>query len=603
MDIINSKILKKKYLQFFKEKGHAIIPSASLIPENDPTVLFTTAGMHPLVPYLMGQPHPLGKRLANVQKCIRTQDIDEVGDDIHTTFFEMLGNWSLGDYFKKEAIEMSYEFLTSSNWLGLDKSRLAVTCFAGDSDAPRDEEAANIWMSLGVPKERIAFLPKENNWWGPAGNTGPCGPDTEMFYWTPNDIPAPKVFDPNDKRWVEIWNDVFMQYNKTKEGKYEPLSQKNVDTGLGVERVTMILQGKTNIFEIEVFKPIIDKLKEISGKEESKENIKSFRVIADHIRAATFILGDEKGITPSNVDQGYILRRYIRRMVRHGRLLGIQDNFCKELAEVVIQIYKDDYPELSKNRQFIFTELEKEENRFKETLESGMKLFNKYIAEKSMLTGADAFLLFQSHGFPIEMTKELMQEKGINIQQSFDEEFKLEYQRHQELSRMATEKKFKSGLADTKEETIKLHTATHLLHAALRKILGPEVKQKGSNITAERLRFDFSYPQKLTPEQIKQVEDLVNEAIKRKIPVIREEMTLEEAKAKGAIALFEGKYGERVSVYTIGDFSMEVCTGPHVSNTAELGHFKIIKEESVSAGVRRIKAVVGPEPEPKYLSH
>lgn len=600
---ITSKELKRKFLDFFKSKGHAIIPSASLIPENDPTVLFTTAGMHPLVPYLMGQPHPLGKRLANVQKCIRTQDIDEVGDDIHTTFFEMLGNWSLGDYFKKEAIEMSYEFLTSEEWLGLDKNRLAVSCFAGDSDAPRDEEAARIWSELGISRDRIAFLPKENNWWGPAGNTGPCGPDTEMFYWTPNDVPAPKVFDPNDKRWVEIWNDVFMQYNKTKEGKYEQLSQKNVDTGLGVERVTMILQGKTNIFEIEVFKPIIERLREISGREISPENVRSFRIIADHIRAATFILGDEKGITPSNVDQGYILRRYIRRMVRHGKLIGIEHNFCKDIADVVVQIYKDDYPELSKNKEFIFNELEKEENKFKETLESGMRVFNRYLSEKSSLNGADAFLLFQSHGFPIEMTKELLAEKGIRIPPNFDDEFRLEYQRHQDLSRMATEKKFKSGLADTKEETIKLHTATHLLHAALRKVLGPDVKQKGSNITAERLRFDFSYPQKLTPEQIKQVEDLVNSAIKRAIPVVREEMSLEEAKSKGAIALFSEKYGERVSVYTIGDFSKEVCTGPHVSNTSELGHFKIIKEESVSAGVRRIKAVLGPEPEQKYMSH
>jgi len=590
-------------LQFFKEKGHAIMPSASLIPENDPTVLFTTAGMHPLVPFLVGQPHPLGKRLANAQKCIRTQDIDEVGDETHTTFFEMMGNWSLGDYFKDEAIRMSYEFLTSKNWLGLDPSRLSVTCFMGDADAPKDEEAAGIWMKLGIPKERIAFLPKKDNWWGPAGNTGPCGPDTEMFYWSPNDIPAPKIFDLKDKRWVEIWNDVFMQYNKNKEGIYETLQQKNVDTGLGLERVTMILQGKTNIFDIELFKPVIEKISALSGHEMGEGNKRSFRIIADHMRAATFILGDEKGIAPSNVDQGYILRRFIRRSVRHGRLLGIEKNFCKDITDVIIEIHKGEYPELEKNKQFVLTELDKEETRFKETLDEGIKLFNRMIEEKKSISGTDAFLLFQSHGFPVEITKELMQEKGQQLETDFDKEFNGEFQRHQELSRLATEKKFKSGLADTQAETIKLHTATHLLHAALKRVLGPNVNQKGSNITIERLRFDFSYDQKMTPEQLKKVEEIVNEVIKKKIPVTREEMTIEEAKAKGATALFTGKYGEKVSVYTISDFSKEVCTGPHISNTSELGHFRILKEESVAAGVRRIKAIVAPEPEEKYMSH
>ena len=603
MKSLTASQLKELYLQFFKGKGHAIIPSASLMPENDPTVLFTTAGMHPLVPYLMGQPHPLGKRLANAQKCIRTQDIDEVGDETHTTCFIMMGNWSLGDYFKEESISMSREFLISESWLGLDPKRLAVTCFAGDADAPKDEEAARIWLSLGVPEERIAFMPKKDNWWGPAGNTGPCGPDTEIFYWSPNDIPAPTVFDPSDKRWVEIWNNVFMQYNKNKEGKYEPLAQKNVDTGLGLERVTMILQGKTSIFEIEVFKPIMEKISAISGQKITNDNQKSFRVIADHLRAASFILGDEKGIVPSNVDQGYILRRYIRRAVRHGRLLGIENNFCRDVAEMVIANHSSDYPELEKNKQFVFKELDKEETRFKETLDAGIKLFNKMAEEKKSISGKDAFLLFQSHGFPVEMTKELMQEKGIGIGQEFDKEFDTDYQRHQELSRLATEKKFSSGLADTRAETVKLHTATHLLHAALKKVLGPNVNQKGSNITAERLRFDFSYDQKMTPEQIKQVEDIVNDAIKRKLPITREEMSIEDAKAQGATALFTGKYGEKVSVYTAGDFSKEVCTGPHVSNTSELGHFRILKEESVAAGVRRIKAIVAPEPQERYMSH
>jgi len=603
MKSLTAKQMKQLYLQFFKEKGHAILPSASLIPENDPTVLFTTAGMHPLVPFLMGQPHPLGKRLADAQKCIRTQDIDEVGDETHTTFFEMMGNWSLGDYFKEEAIQMSYEFLTSLKWLGLDVKRLAVTCFAGDNDAPKDEEAANIWIKHGIPKERIAFLPKKDNWWGPAGATGPCGPDTEMFYWSPNDIPAPKIFDPKDKRWVEIWNDVFMQYNKNKEGKYEPLKQKNVDTGLGLERVTMILQGKTNIFEIEAFKPVIEKINELSGQELGDDTTKSFRIIADHMRAATFILGDEKGIAPSNVDQGYILRRYIRRSVRHGRLLGIEKNFCKDIASMIIDIHKDSYPELEKNKQFVLTELDKEETRFKETLDAGIKQFNRMAEEKKLISGTDAFLLFQSHGFPLEITKELMQEKNIQLPVEFDKEFNAEFERHQELSRLATEKKFKSGLADTQTETIKLHTATHLLHSALKKVLGPNVNQKGSNITIERLRFDFSYDQKMTPEQIKKVEEIVNEVIKKKMPVTREEMTIEEAKAHGATALFNAKYGEKVSVYTIEDFSKEVCTGPHVQNTGELGHFRILKEESVAAGVRRIKAIVAPEPEEKYMSH
>jgi len=586
---MDSKQLKKKYLDFFKSKGHAIIKSASLVPENDPTVLFTTAGMHPLVPYLMGTPHPLGKRIADVQKCIRTQDIDEVGDETHTTFFEMLGNWSLGDYFKKEAIEWSWEFLTSKKWLGLDPKRLAITCFAGDKDAPKDEEAAKVWLNLGVPKERIAFLPKEDNWWGPAGETGPCGPDTEMFYWKKNDVPAPKVFNPEDKNWVEIWNDVFMQYNKTKEGKFELMPKKNVDTGLGVERVTMVLNGLQDIYQTDCFKPVMERIAQISGKKADRENIKSFRIITDHVRASTFILGDDKAIVPSNVDQGYILRRFIRRSIRHGLLLGIDFEFLRQLAEIVIDLYKDEYDELERNKHFVLSELEKEDRKFRETLTKGLKEFEKLYENKKELSGKDAFLLFQSYGFPFEMTKELCDEKKIKIN---EKGFNEEYEKHKELSRVGAEKRFKGGLGDTSEMSIKLHTATHMLNEALRRLVSKDITQKGSNITPERLRFDFNFDRKLTSEELKKVENLVNEKIKEAIPVIREEMSVKEAKSKGAQAEFEEKYGEKISVYTIKGFSIEICMGPHVKNTSELGHFKIIKEESVAAGVRRIKAVL-----------
>ncbi|MBW3023216.1 alanine--tRNA ligase [Candidatus Woesearchaeota archaeon] len=587
---MNSKELIQKYLDFFKSKGHAIIKSASLIPENDPTVLFTTAGMHPLVPFLTGQPHALGKRLANVQKCIRTQDIDEVGDETHTTFFEMLGNWSLGDYFKKEAIEWSWEFLTDKKWLGLNPKRLSVSCFAGDKDAPKDEEAAGVWAKLGVPKERIAFLPKKDNWWGPAGETGPCGPDTEMFYWKKNDISAPEIFDPEDKNWVEIWNDVFMQYSKTKEGKYELMSEKNVDTGLGVERVAMILDGYEDIYQTELFKPIMDKIAEISGKKPGKENIKSFRIITDHVRAATFILGDDKAIVPSNVEQGYILRRFIRRAIRHGHILGINNEFLSELAKIVVDVYKGRYGELERNKKFIFDELKKEDEKFRETLTKGLKEFERKIEGKKVLDGKDAFLLFQSFGFPIEMTRELAQEKGISVD---EKGYKEAYEKHQELSRVGAEKRFKSGLSDSSVETTKLHTATHMLNEALKIVLNkPDLHQKGSNITPERLRFDFNFDRKLTDEELKKTEDLVKEKIKEEIPVVREELTVEEAKKAGAKGVFESKYGETVSVYTIGNFSKEICAGPHVQNTKELGHFKIVKEESVAAGVRRIKAVL-----------
>jgi alanyl-tRNA synthetase len=589
---MNTKELKRKYIEFFKSKGHAEIHSAPLIPEHDPTVLFTTAGMHPLVPFLLGQPHPQGKRIVNVQKCIRTQDIDEVGDDTHTTFFEMLGNWSFGDYFKKDAISWSWEFLTSKDWLGLDKKRLAVTCFAGDKDSPKDEEAYKTWRSLGLSDARIAFLPKSDNWWGPAGETGPCGPDTEMFYWKLNDKPAPAKFDPKDENWVEIWNDVFMQYNKNKQGKYELLKSKNVDTGLGVERVTMALNGKTNIFEIDVFEPLMKKIEEITGKTIHHENARSFRIIADHIKAATFILGDERGVTPSNVDQGYILRRYIRRCVRHLRLLGAdlsKLDSTVELAKVVIKLYEQDYPTLHEKKQIISEELKREQDKFQKTLDKGLKEFEKMALDMVDIDAKSAFLLYQSYGFPIEMIEELAAEKNRNVdRKGFDEE----YRKHQELSRVGAEQKFKGGLSEASEMTTKLHTATHLLNEALRKVISPEIKQKGSNITTERLRFDFNFDRKLTPEEVKKVEDEVNRLIKEAIPVVKEEMRPEEAIKKGAQAEFGARYPAKVSVYSVGNYSKEICMGPHVANTKDIGKFKILKEESSAAGIRRIKAIV-----------
>jgi len=576
--------LRKKYIEFFQSKGHKEIQNSSLIPQNDPTVLFTTAGMHPLVPFLLGQQHPLGKRLVNVQRCMRTDDIEEVGDATHCTFFEMLGNWSLGDYFKKEAIEWSHEFLTGKKWLGIDKSRLAVSVFAGDADAPRDEESADIWKSLGINKERIAYLPKKDNWWGPAGETGPCGPDTEMFYWSSSEEP-PAEFDSEDKRWVEIWNDVFMQYNKLHGGTYEPLKQKNVDTGMGLERTIMALQHKKNIFETELFAPIIDKIQQLSEKSEKK----SERIIADHLRSAVFILGDEKSVTPSNVGHGYILRRLIRRAVRHGRQLGINANFTQDVAKTIVDNYKDAYHDLEKNKGFILGELVKEEEKFRKTLETGMQHFAKISPENNRISGHDAFLLFQSYGFPLEMTVELAKEKSWTVDRV---EFQRLFERHQELSRKSTEGIFKSGLADHSEKSVRYHTATHLLNEALRKVLGGEVRQRGSNITPERLRFDFNFPRKLTQEEISKIEDLVNREIHEDLKVTREEMPLDAALKSGAQSEFGAKYPPTVSVYTMGDFSKEICTGPHVEHTAQVGKFKILKEEAVAAGVRRIKAVV-----------
>ena len=583
---MNAKDLKKKYFEFFKEKQHKLISSASLIPEHDPTVLFTTAGMHPLVPYIMGQPHPSGKRLVDVQKCIRTGDIDEVGDSTHLTFFEMLGNWSLGDYWKEEAISWSFEFLTSKKWLGLDKSKLYITVFKGDKDAPKDEESVKIWKSLGIPGERIFYLPKEDNWWGPAGQTGPCGPDSEMFMDN-GKKKCSKECKPGCScgKYFEVWNDVFIQYNKTQEGKYLPLKQKTVDTGMGVERTAAMLQGKKTVYEIESFAPIIEKIKE-NAKE---QNIKSIRIITDHLKAATFILAEN--ISPSNLDQGYILRRLIRKSTRHSRILGIEkENFSSEIAKIVIKIYKDDYPELNENKNFILKELEKEEKKFKKTLETGLKEFNKLIKKGVKITGKEAFLLFSSYGFPLEMTQELAEEKGLTFNK---EEFEKEFKKHQELSRVGAEKRFKGGLADSSEETKRLHTATHLLNEALRIVFkNRNIVQKGSNITPERLRFDFNFDRKLTQEEIKKIEDWVNKKIKEGLQVKKEEMTLEEAKKRNAQGVFEHKYAEKVSIYTVGNFSIEICGGPHVKNTKELGHFKIKKEESSAAGIRRIKAVL-----------
>ncbi len=587
--------LRNKWLAFFQSKGHTIIPSASLIPENDPTVLFTTAGMHPLVPYLMGEKHPGGTRLCDVQKCVRTGDIDEVGDASHLTFFEMLGNWSLGDYFKKEAIAWSWEFLTSPEYLGIDPDRLAFSVFAGDENCPRDEESAAYWMQCGVKKEHIFFLPKENNWWGPAGITGPCGPDTEMFIDTGKPACGPNCSPACDcGKYLEIWNDVFMQYNKTAEGIFEPLAKKNVDTGMGLERTICILEGKKSVYDTEAFTGILAKISELSGKQygESESITKAFRIIADHTRCATFLIGDQRGVTPSNVDQGYVLRRLIRRAVRYGRQLDMPANFLSEIAEVIINQYQAAYPELKQNREKILGELSLEEERFARTLTQGLREYTKLtgsMEKGSMIDGATAFRLYDTFGFPIEITRELAAENGLNVDvDGFDAAFKA----HQAKSHAGAEQRFKGGLADQTEETAKLHTATHLLHAALRKILGDEVAQKGSNITAERLRFDFSFGRKMTPDEIKEVERLVNEAIEAKAPITCEEMPLEQAKQSGAIGLFESKYSADVKVYTMGKFSKEICGGPHASNTGDLGKFIIKKEESSSAGVRRIKAVL-----------
>lgn len=592
---ITANELRKKFIDFFVSRGHVQISGASVIPENDPTVLFTTAGMHPLVPYILGQPHPAGRRLTDYQKCIRTGDIDSVGDPHHLTCFEMLGNWSLGDYFKKEMIPWSYEFLTKE--LGIDPDKLSVTVFAGEDGIPRDEESAELWHSMGIPYERIFFLPREDNWWGPAGETGPCGPDSEMFIDTGRPACGPDC-KPGCScgKYFEVWNDVFMQYKKTADGKFVEMDRKCIDTGMGIERTIAILQGKKSVYETEVMQPILKKIQELSGLtygQDDKTDV-SMRIVADHIRTSTFILGDQRGCTPSNVGQGYILRRLIRRAVRNGKHLGIEGPFLAKVAQVVIDLYGEPYPELIENKEKVFTELTLEENKFSETLEKGEKQFEKmtYFLEKQgvkEIAGGSAFKLYDTYGFPIELTKELAAEKGFTVDvKGFEEAFA----KHQDLSRTAVSGQFKSGLGDHSEQTTALHTATHMLQAALRRVLGDHVQQKGSNITPERLRFDFTHNEKMTPEQIKQVEDLVNEEIAKDLKVTVQTMTPEEAHKEGAMAFFSSKYGEQVTVYSVGDFSKEVCAGPHVEHTGDMGHFHILKEESSSAGVRRIKAVL-----------
>ncbi len=581
---MNAKQLIQKYLDFFKQKGHAVIPSASLIPANDASVLFNTAGMQPLVPYLMGTPHPLGKRIVNVQKCLRTVDFENIGDNTHHTFFQMLGNWSLGDYFKKEAIEWSFEFLTSKKWLDIPIQMLAVTVYEGDAAVPRDEESYAVWRDLGICEKRIAFMGADNFWI--AGETGPCGPSSEMFYWT-GDEDAPAAFDPDDNRWVEIWNDVFMAYDKKEDGSVVPLKQRNVDTGMGFERTLAVLNGKKSAYETDAFMPIIHAIEEISHKKYTQEQ-RSMRIIADHIRAATFIMGDENAVLPSNVDRGYILRRLIRRVVRYGKMMGINTLFTAELAKIVVKEYGDLYPELIKNKALIMDELKKEEEKFEKTLEHGLKEFEQ-LAKQGDINGTDAFLLFQSYGFPLEMTQELAAEKGIKVDVR---SFLAEYEKHKELSRVGAEKKFKGGLADNSPIVIRMHTATHLLNEALRKVISPSIHQRGSNITSERLRFDFSFDRKLTPEEVKKVEEEMNRVIRMDLKVVRKEMPREEAEKLGAEKEFGQKYPDLVSVYFVGDYSKEFCGGPHLTHTAEIGHFKILKEEACAAGVRRIKAIV-----------
>ena len=604
MNKLTADELREMYLSFFESKGHKRIPGASVIPENDPTVLFTTAGMHPLVPYLMGaMEHPAGTRLTDVQKCIRTGDIDAVGDSAHLTFFEMLGNWSLNDYFKKEAISWSYEFLTTK--LGFSPDQLSVTVFKGEGVEgesgyiPADEEAVEIWKSLGIPDERIYRLPREDNWWGPAGTTGPCGPDTEMFIDTGKEKCGPDCRPGcHCGKYIEIWNDVFMQYNKNAEGVFEPLGRHNVDTGMGVERTICMMSGAATVYDTEIFAPIMAKIDELSTvqPEDPELALRARRIVADHMRTATFILCDPKGgVKPGNIGANYVLRRLIRRAVRYSRFLGIAQGFTVKLAEVICEKYKHVYPELAENLATCKADLEAEENRFNQTLDKGAAMFAK-VAEQlkahnqTQISGKTAFKLYDTFGYPLEMTLELAKEQGLEVDVAGFEEAN---RKHQELSRTTSAGSFKAGLQDNSEVVTRMHTATHLLHAALHKVLGPTANQKGSNITAERLRFDFTWPDKMTESQIAEVEKLVNEWIEQGIDVTKKLTTVEEAKAEGAVALFGAKYGEQVSLYSIGEVSKEICCGPHVENTKELGSFQIQKEQSSSAGVRRIKAVIG----------
>ena len=595
MRLLKSYELRELYLEFFRRKGHAVIPSASLIPENDPTVLFTTAGMHPLVPYLMGEKHPAGVRLVDVQKCVRTGDIDEVGDTSHCTFFEMLGNWSLGDYFKKESIAYSWEFLTSPEWLDIPKDKLYFTCFEGDENAPRDTFSHDRWVEMGVEKEHIFYLNKKHNWWGPAGVTGPCGPDTEIFY----DTGKPKCSEGCNPscdcgKYLEIWNNVFMEYEKQQNGSFIPLKQQNVDTGMGLDRTIATLQGVESVYDTDAFEGIIRRISELSHKnyKDSADTIKAFRIVADHIRCATFLLGDPRGVTPSNVDQGYILRRLLRRALRFAMQLDMGENSLSRVAEAVIAQYGGFYNELKENEAKIYEEIDREELRFQKTLKNGMREFERIKGgfEGGMIDGTSAFRLYDTFGFPIEFTEEMARENGLTVDV---EGFKKAFEEHQAKSHAGAEQRFKGGLADSSEQTARLHSATHLLQAGLRKVLCDDtISQRGSNITAERLRFDFSFSRKVTPEELEEVEAFVNSVIEADVPVVCEEMTPDEARAQGAIGLFGDKYGERVKVYTMGCYSKEICGGPHANHTGELGHFKIKKEEASSAGVRRIKAVL-----------
>lgn len=578
------------YFNFFSNKGHEVIPSAGLIPENDATVLFTTAGMHPLVPYLLGEEHPSGRRLVDVQKCLRTGDIESVGDSSHLTFFEMLGNWSLGDYFKEEMIPWSYEFLTSENYLNIPKEKISVSVFNGNEDAPKDDISAELWENCGLDKSQIFYLPKENNWWELGSGSGPCGPDSEMFYDTGKEKCSENCNPACDcGKYLEIWNDVFMQY-KAQNGKYEILENKNVDSGMGVERALVVYNGLSSVYDIEVFVMLRAKLEELTLKK-YEENLKPFRVILDHIRTSVFVLGDDAALLPSNVGAGYVLRRIIRRMVRYMKNLGVETSIMSALANIVIDYYKNDYKELDRNRNFIINSLEEEEIKFNKTLNSGVKMFNKVTSslEGDTIDGTSAFKLFDTFGFPIEFTVEMALEKGLKVD---IEGFNAKFKEHQELSRTASAGEFKGGLADTGEMSTKYHTMAHLTLAALKEVFGESVCQKGCNITPERLRFDFPLDHKMTDEEKKQVEDIVNKHIDEAIDVVKEEMDKEEALASGAEGTFASKYGDKVFVYTIGEVSKEICGGPHVNNTSELTHMKIVKEESSSAGVRRIKVVM-----------
>ena len=607
MKTFTSQLLRSLWLKFYQSKGHKIIKSASVLPENDPTSLFTTAGMQPLVPYLLGEKHPMGTRLTDIQKCIRTGDIDEVGDNYHLTFFEMMGNWSLGDYFKDEKVAWSFEFLTSPDYLGLKLDQIAVTCFEGNENAPRDEQTYALWHKMGVPKDRIYFLPKSENWW--ELNRGPCGPDSEMFLDTgkpkcsPNCSPACSC-----GKFMEIGNDVYMQYNRVGDNEYIPAVQKNVDTGFGIERSLLVLNGLNSVYQTDFFTDALAKIEELSNKkynDNGDEWTASFRIIADHVRAITMILGDEKAIKPSNVGAGYVLRRLIRRSIRHAKKLGMPAFSLGEVAKVYCNFFADIYEELKQNEASILEELRLEEERFEKMLTLGTKEFEKVVngvlrhiefaskqggeIPQKVINGKSAFRLYDTFGFPIEFTREMATECGFTVD---EEGFKQAYKEHQELARTTSAGSFKGGLADNSEQTARLHTATHLMQAGLQKCVDSSIRQKGSNITPERLRFDFNCDHKLTEEEIKNVENYVNEAIKAGVDVVCEEMTVDEAKAQGALGVFDSKYGEKVKVYTMGKYSKEICGGPHAKNTSELHHFKIIKEESSSAGIRRIKAII-----------